>query len=281
MHQAHRHRALTALAVLAVAAVAVWWAISPPRRALVLPAEAALLRDLAAEARDAPDLRRRLAARGIGSIRAEAPCDPAPAWNARASDVYLDLWRRYTRPGGDRKVRTAGVEFPLARGRGRIRILGLDEPPGLAEVTHPGDALLAKGRTREALAAWEKALEEAPGLPGLWARVADADRRLGDLTGAERALGRALTHSGPNAELYDRLAAVYSAMKRPDLAATALEMAAGLDEAGAARWIKAARALEAAGQRARAADCVRRALDREPGNAGAKTLLEKFGGGGK
>jgi tetratricopeptide (TPR) repeat protein len=274
MRQAHRRRALMAVAIAAAAMTAGWSfrRVLLPTRALVLPREAATLRDLASRSRDVVELRHRLAALGIGAIRTEGPCLPPPAWTPASSDNYLELWRRCARPG------PRPGEFPLARRPGFPRILGLEEPPGLIELARPGDALMAAHRVREAKAAWNAALDAAPGLAGLWTRLADADRRLGAPAAAEQALGRALRCAGESAEIYGRLGDLYAASKRPDLAAGALETAAGLDEASVPRWLKAARALERAGARARAAACARRALARDPGNAEAAALTARLGG---
>jgi len=275
VRQAHRRRALIALTVAAAAGAWSFRRVLLPAQALILPRDAARIRDLAAQSRDVVELRKRLAALGYGAIRTEGPCLPPPAWTPEASDNYLELWRRCARPGRNAR------EVRLASRPGRAQILGLDEPPGLAELTKPGDVALAAGRVREARAAWEKALSQAPSLAGLWTRIADADRTLGNPAGAERALGRALRCAGDSPEIYDRLGGLYAAMKRLGLAATALETAAGLDESSVPRWLKAARALEAAGARPRAAACVRRALDREPGTREAAALASRLGGAPK
>ncbi|MEK7476411.1 MAG: tetratricopeptide repeat protein [Candidatus Coatesbacteria bacterium] len=271
MRKAHRRRALIALCLAAAAGAWSFRRVLLPARALVLPREAATLRDLASRSRDVVELRQRLAALGIGAIRTEAPCLPPPAWTPASSDNYLELWRRCARPGRDAR------EVRLSRRPGVARVIGLDEPPGLVELTRPGDALLAAGRVREAKAAWQAALDAAPGLAGLWTRLAEADRRLGDPAAAERALGRAMRCAGDNAEIHDRLGDLFAATKRPGMAANAFEIAAGLDEGSAPRWLKAARALDRAGQRARAAACARRALDRDPGNGEAAALADRPG----
>ena len=273
MRKAHRRRALIALALVAATAA---WSLRRalrPARVLVLPADAARLVELAGQSRDVLDLRNRLAALGYHSVRVEGPCRPAPAWTPPAADNWYDLWRRCTMPGRD-----AGREVALARRPGRARALGLDEPPGLVELAEDGNALMAKGRVPEARAAWERALRSAPALPLLRVRVAEADRRLGDFLAARQQIVRAMRIVGDSPDLYDRLGDIYLDMKRPDLAGSVFEQAAGLADTSAARWCKAARVLAAAGQRARAADCARRALSRDPGSAEAKTLAARLGG---
>jgi cytochrome c-type biogenesis protein CcmH/NrfG len=117
---------------------------------------------------------------------------------------------------------------------------------------------------------------KAPGLALLAARMGECERRLGDYRQAELALKRAISIAGPVPELYDELGEIYVSMKKPRPAAEALEMAAGLDGGSAGRWIKSARALEAAGLAAAARDSARRALECDPGNTDALALKKRL-----
>lgn len=267
-----------------------------------------MIADLAAASRDAYELRRWLTDLGIGAIRvapgragplafhdtspwprelldlvprkwrAGAEATDERTWTPRSSVHYILFWCLYVDPP---VPDDDGARIYRIRPRPRQRALGLDEPPGLVEITRPGDELLRAGRPREALRAYLRARASVPGLPALDAAIARCHLRLGELEAAERSFLRAISQAGPVPDLYDSLGETYRALGRRADAAASFERAAGFDPDSAERWIKAARALDAAGLATAARAAVRRALAREPADPRALKLERRMAPSGK
>lgn len=245
----------------AVAGIRATRAIPPPSehlRELTLPRDLGVLAPLVARARDARDLYRALAGRGVTGFAVIAPCDPPPAWSPIAADIYLDFWARHTRAG--RTDETGARRWRLVHGPER-RPLGLDEPPGLVEWLADGNRELARRHPREALAAFAAAGGRVAGLPALFAGLATAHARLGEFDRAERAMAMAIQRGGLHPDHFDALGRIMAEAGRTTDAARAYEQAAGLDPDNAARWRTAAAACLAAGLDEAAARCDARARD--------------------
>jgi tetratricopeptide (TPR) repeat protein len=190
-----------------------------------------------------------------------------------SSEKLIQFWRLFTQP----EERSSGntVVYRLTAEPAR-RMISLAEPPVLVELARDGEALERAGQTRAALAAFQRARMKAPGLPVLAYGIARCYRSLGEPLKAEKELRRAITMAGPDPILYEALGEILEALKDPRLAALAFEQAAGLDGSSARRWIRAARALKAAGNAPAAAAALSRALAIEPGNPQARALQGKI-----
>lgn len=227
-----------------------------------------------AVARDAGELRRWLYDLRDTAIAATGPCRPAPGWQRDASDRYLDFWRICTRPpepapGGGRLWRIVPGQPP--------RTLALDEPPALVELASAGDALLARGEVKAALAAYQLAHDQAPALALPLVRAGTCRLKLGDAPGAVKELRRAAGCPGAGPDVLDLLGDALLAARDPGRAAGVYEQAAGLENSSASRWIKAARALERAGLATAARNAARRARERDPQNREARDLAARLG----
>ncbi len=267
-------RAIPPLAATAAAAAFILL-LRTSGRTLELPGEAGTLLRWATASRDAADLRRWAAAAGITTIRAATMAEPRGPWTPEASEALVQFWRTSTEPMEPRgEARTFRVRaYPRPP-----RALGPDEPPGQEGLAAEGDALLASGRAREALAAYERARRQAPAFPGLVKRTGDCQARLGQWGEAWKAYERAATLGGPDAHLYEAMGDMFAAAKRPDQAEEAYHRAAGLDPGNTSRWAKLAEARLGTGNAASAREAAQEALRLDPACAAAARVMRRTEG---
>jgi len=277
MNMPGRRLIMAVPAVLILAVPGVWLAISRHARTgklLRLPAQVRELVGMAAESRDAMDLSHELRGRGYTGIIAEGMDGPAPVgWTPRASETYIQFWKLFTGPGESGS--SGAVIYRLCAKPAR-RTITLTEPPGLVELAREGKALERDGRTGAALAAFRSAQSMAPGLPALSFGAARCYLALREPSKAVQELRRAIGQAGADPVLYEAMGETCESLKDRRQAALAFEQAAGLDGSSARRWIRAARALHAAGNAPAAAAAVSRALALEPGNPEASELRTRL-----
>ncbi len=253
-------------------------------RTMHLPAQENILHDLINVSRDGNDIHRWMRDLGFVEIHSDPPAASTRhadgdkvagtmKWTATMSGNYLSFWKLFVEPG--HRDASGLRRYRIRTGPNR-RTLGLDEPPGLIELLSPGNALYKQGKVRQALRAYNEVRRTVPGLPALVVAMAKCHLRLKEFRIAERRYQQAISMAGPLPDLYDSLGRTYQGMKLPRPAAEAFERAAGFDADNAARWIKAARALERAGLNAAARAAIRRALVREPGNRRARAIADRL-----
>lgn len=270
------HKAIMALA-LALAGCG--------NRTLDLPARAPELFSAVEASQDAPDLSRKILRMGyfrVSTAPETGPVRPAPPereyrWTPQTSDRLIMFWRIYTEPPA---VSANGTRVYRIRTKPRSapRTLSLDEPPLLAELAKPGDALAARGKWREAGRAWESARRQAPTLPLLHARLGDCHTALGEYLPAFVSYSKAVAMGGPHPDIFSAMGEMFGKFGKPRDAEDSFEKSAGLDPDNPGRWARLARSQFRHGKTVPALASANRALAMDPGNTEAlalKALMEQ------
>ena len=245
-------------------------------RPLDLPACTPELIRIIGEAKDAPDISRRLHSKGYTRILVSGNSGDEIRWTPATSDRFIMFWRHFT--AAPQTLKSGAIEYAIKKAaHGVPRPLALNEPPLLTGLADAGDALFRRGNYRGAARAYENSRQQAPSLPLLHARLGDCHTRLGNYSAAYPAYSRALAMGGPSPDIFSAMGEMHEKFRRPFDAEDAFEKSAGLDPDNPARWVRLARSRLRNGRKTPAMKAIDQALAIDPTNSTALQLKSAAG----